>query len=671
MAKAAENKATENKATEKLTAKPDDDTGPIPVPVDQSDAGTTVDSGPDANPDPDSFTNRGEPAQSSRAALVGAALRARLPRMAAALQARLPRLGAALRARLPRLSVTVVAGVLVCLSYPPFDCWYAAIIAFALLGWVVTRESITLIGGLGYGFLFGLAFYVPLLPWTGQLVGPVPYLGLAVMSAVFPGLFCVLAVLVRRLPGWPVTFAALWVAQEWLKSTVPFGGFPWGVVGFGQTDGPLLPIAHIGGAPLLSFAVVLTGFCVAAISLEVGQWWRHGHGHGHGHGVRIGSAAQNSAAPPEVVLPGVCICLVLIATAAIWPQVHRSGAGAGDDPTVTVAAVQGNVPRLGLDFNAQRRAVLDYHVRETIKLADDVAAGRAQKPQLVIWPENSSDIDPLTNPDAAEQISVAAQSIGAPILVGTVLARPDWTPDKPASSNSVIVWDPVTGPGEQHDKQIVQPFGEYLPWRGFFRHFSSYADRAGYFVPGTGTGVVHAAGVPVGITTCWEVIFDRAARESVLNGAQLLAVPTNNALFGDSMSRQQLAFARERAVEHDRYVVVAGTTGISAVIAPDGRELARTGFFQPAYLDNQIRLKTDLTPATRWGPIMQWVLISIGVCAAIVAILHNRGSVRPTRRGRPATDASAPPGGSGAQTPPEGGGRHARPDEGSNDRGAR
>ena len=96
---------------------------------------------------------------------------------------------------------------------------------------------------------------------------------------------------------------------------------------------------------------------------------------------------------------------------------------------------------------------------------------------------------------------------------------------------------------------------------------------------------MHAAGVPVGVTTCWEVIFDRAPRESVRNGAQLLAVPANNATFNETMSEQQLAFARLRAVEHDRYVVVAGTTGISAVIAPDGRELARTEFFEPAYLD--------------------------------------------------------------------------------------
>ena len=530
----------------------------------------------------------------------------------AEIPSRAKRFGEAVVSRLPRMAVAIAGGLLLCLSFPPFGWWYAAILAFALLAWVLTRESTKLVGGFGYGLLFGLAFYIPLLPWTGELVGMVPWLALSVVEAVFPGLFGVLAVAVRRLPGWPLWFAALWVAQEWAKSTVPFGGFPWGVVGFSQTSGPLLPIAHIGGAPLLSFAVVLTGFSLAAIALEIVGWWQR----------------ADHARPPAVVLPGVCISVVLLTTALTWPQVRQSGAGADDDQSVTVAAVQGNVPRLGLEFNAQRRAVLDYHVRETVRLADDVRAGRAAQPMFVIWPENSSDIDPLANQDAADQISVAARAINAPILVGGVLAGPGYSSDNPVSTNSVIVWDPATGPGDRHDKQIVQPFGEYLPWRGFFSHFSPYAERAGYFVPGNGTGVVNAAGVPIGITTCWEVIFDRAAREPVLNGAQLLAVPTNNALFGEAMSEQQLAFGRLRAVEHDRYVVVAGTTGISAVIAPDGQVLARTAFFEPAYLDAQVRLKTQFTPATRWGPIVVWVLVGIGVAAVIAAIMHNGGFVR-------------------------------------------
>jgi apolipoprotein N-acyltransferase len=539
---------------------------------------------------------------------------------------RLKRFGQAIVDRLPQLSVAIVAGLALCMSFPPFGWWYLAIAPFAMLAWLLTRESTTLAGGFGYGFLFGLTFYLPLLPWISGLVGAFPWIMLAAMEALFPALFGLGAVAVRRLSGWPFWFAAVWAAVEWLKSTVPFGGFPWGAVGFSQTDGPLLAIAQLGGAPLLSFAVVLTGFSLAAITFEVVKWWRH-------------KDENHKAAPPVVVLPGVCITAVLLTTALAWPHVRHSGVGAGDDPAITVAAVQGNVPRLGLEFNAQRRAVLDNHVRETAQLADDVRAGRAPQPMVVFWPENASDIDPLANPDARDEISIAAADVKAPILVGGVVAAPGYSPDNPVATNSVIVWNPATGPGDRHDKKIVQPFGEYLPWRGFFRHLSTYADRAGYFVPGDGNGVVTAAGVPIGVTTCWEVIFDRAARESVLNGAQLLAVPSNNATFTEAMSEQQLAFGRLRAIEHDRYVVVAGTTGISAIIAPDGRELAHTAFFEPAYLDMQVRLKTQLTLATRWGPEIQGLLVALGVAAVIAAILHNGSFVR--RLGRRSNDKGA------------------------------
>ena len=174
-----------------------------------------------------------------------------------------------------------------------------------------------------------------------------------------------------------------------------------------------------------------------------------------------------------MVLPGVCISVVLLATR--WPG--RMSASPVSGPAtirpITVAAVQGNVPRLGLEFNAQRRAVLDNHVRETTRLADDVRAGRAPQPMVVIWPENSSDIDPLANPDAASRSRSPRAAINAPILVGGVVAAPGYSRDNPVSTNSVIVWNPGTGPAERHDKQIVQPFGEYLPWRSFFTHLSS------------------------------------------------------------------------------------------------------------------------------------------------------------------------------------------------------
>ncbi|TPG33513.1 apolipoprotein N-acyltransferase [Mycolicibacterium hodleri] len=521
------------------------------------------------------------------------------------------RLRTALVPRAVRIAASIAAGLLVCVSFPPFDWWLSAFVAFGLLAWVLTHPSTTKVGGFGYGFLFGLAFYVPLLPWISGLVGPLPWLALSAMEALFPAVFGFLAVVVRRLPGWSLWFACLWVLAEWLKSTVPFGGFPWGVVGFTQSNSPLLVTAHFGGAPLVSFAVALVGFGLGAIVIEAVRWWRTGHHAGR-------------TLPPAVMLPGVAVALVLLTVALATPFVRHSASGARDDSTTTtIAAVQGNVPRLGLEFNAQRRAVLDNHVRETLQLAEDVRAGRAPQPAVVIWPENSSDIDPIANRDAADQIAAAVAAIRAPILVGAVVSAPGYTPEDPQATNTVIVWDGIDGPAERHDKKIVQPFGEYLPWRSFFRLLSSFADRAGYFVPGDGNGVVHAAGIPIGVTTCWEVIFDRAAREAVLNGAQVIAVPTNNATFDESMSAQQLAFARLRAVEHDRYVVVAGTTGISAVIGPDGREMARTAFFEPAYLDAQIRLKTSLTPATRWGPGVQGLIIIVGVSAVAWAMLHN------------------------------------------------
>ena len=529
--------------------------------------------------------------------------------------------------RLLGSAVAVLAGLLMCVSFPPIGWWWAAVPALGLLTWVLVRPTTTMAGGFGYGFLFGLAFYLSLLPWISGLVGPIPWIALSVLQACFVAVFGVFAVLVARLPAWPLWVAAAWSLQEWLKSSIPFGGFPWGVTAFSQADGPLLVLAQLGGAPLVSFAVALLATSLGALTVELARW-----------AGRARTKSDSNARSGAFITSVAGVCAVLLLTVIAAPGVRRAAAPTDQEPTITVAAVQGNVPRLGLDFNSQRRAVLDNHVRQTVQLADDVRAGKVPAPRFVIWPENSADIDPLANADAAYQIDVAARAVGVPILVGAVVARPDSTPTNPAASNTVIVWDHQSGPGERHDKQIVQPFGEYLPWRAFFARLSSYADRAGYFVPGNGSGVVRPAGVPVGVATCWEVIFDRALRQSVRNGAQLLAVPTNNATFDQAMSEQQLAFAKLRAVEHGRYLIVAGTTGISAAIAPDGRELARTAFFTPAYLDVEVRLRTTRNPATGWAEPLQWLLVAVAVAAIGAAILQNEGFPRrgrtPRHRGR-------------------------------------
>ena len=303
--------------------------------------------------------------------------------------------------RLMRIAAAIGAGLFMCTSFPPFGWWYLAFVAFALLAWVFTHESTTPVGGFGYGLLFGLAFYIPLLPWISGLVGAFPWLALSADGGDLPGDLRAARRDRAEVAGLAGVVRRGVDADEWLKSVVPFGGFPWGVIGFSQSDGPLLALAQWGGVPLVSFAVVLVGFCLAAIALEARRRWSP-----HGR-----SAART---PHAVLVPGLCIVTVLLSVALASPYLRKSGLGAGDDPPVVVAAIQGNVPRLGLEFNAQRREVLDNHVRETMRLAEDVREGRAPQPAVVIWPENSSDIDPLANPDAASQISAAAEAIHAP-----------------------------------------------------------------------------------------------------------------------------------------------------------------------------------------------------------------------------------------------------------------
>ena len=512
-----------------------------------------------------------------------------------------------------RVAAVSCGGLAVCASFPPVGAWPAAIVGFAFLAWALSDPT-TVVGGMGLGFVFGLSFYLPLLPWTGIFVGSLPWVALSVMCALFPALFGFAAVVLRPLPGWPVWWASCWVTVEWLKSTVPFGGFPWDVVGFGQADGPLAPYARMGGVTLVSFVVVLAGFLGFAVVVRI-RARRDSHANGGAWRAATG--------------------LLLLGIGAVGSGVLVRQQNTGEtSPGLTIAAIGGNVPRLGLDFNAQRRAVLANHVETTERLARDVAAGATRQPQLVIWPENSSDVDPLVDATAGAQISSAAQAVAAPIMVGAVLAGPAEEEPKQTTTNSVIVWSPDSGPGQRHDKKILQPFGEYLPLRGFFRFFSAYADRAGDFVPGRGPGVVQAAGVTVGVTTCWEVVFDRAPREAVRNGAQMLAVPSNNATFNESMSRQQLAFAKIRAIEHDRPVVVAATTGISAIITPDGTVTDETGFFQDGYLVDAIAPKSTVSPGTRWTPRAQALLLAVTIGAVATAVITRRGARSVGEEGR-------------------------------------
>lgn len=242
---------------------------------------------------------------------------------------------------------------------------------------------------------------------------------------------------------------------------------------------------------------------------------------------------------------------------------------------------------------------------------------------MVFWPENASDVNPFVDAEAEALVGAAVRGVDTPLLVGTL------TRDEVGARNTMVVFDPETGPGERHDKRFLQPFGEYMPMRDFFRNFSDLVDLAGDFKPGDDNGVVHMGGIPVGVATCYEVAEDEAYRMAVRGGAQILSTPTNNATFGfTDMTYQQLAMSRMRAIETDRAVVVVATSGVSAIVHPDGHVSQQTEIFEPAHLLETLPLRTGTTPAVRFGQVLEWLLVAAGAALMLAAAVSARRSQR-------------------------------------------
>jgi len=504
------------------------------------------------------------------------------------------------------LLLALIGGLTLTFAFPGYGYWPLAPIAVAGLALATRGQRAGTAAAAGY--LFGLGFFVPHLHWSGIYVGPVPWFALAGFESLFLAAMGWLLPRIWRVPGGAagttLAGAGLWVAMEAARDRVPFGGFPWGRLAFSQAQAPTVGLAALGGAPLVTAVVAASGCLLAWAIVRAVQAVRAQARPGAGWGGR-GWWAAGLAVP----------AIALLLTAGLAVPLPVTG------QLTRVAAVQGNVPRAGLEFNAQRRAVLDDHVRVTMSLAARVRAGTAKAPDLVIWPENSSDIDPLRNPDAAAVIDEAVAAIKAPTLIGAVIDGPG---DK--LSNTSIVWRPGTGPGtgpaSVYVKRHPAPFAEYIPYRSFFRHFSSKVDLVRQdFVSGdklrqdpVGVLAMGQSGrVRVGDVICFEVAYDNLVRDPVKQGATLIAVQTNNATFGHSAeSVQQLAMSQLRAVETGRTVVHISTVGVSAIILPDGTVRQRSGSFTPDVLEADVPLRTSLTVATKVGVWPEAVLALLG-----------------------------------------------------------
>jgi apolipoprotein N-acyltransferase len=498
-----------------------------------------------------------------------------------------------------RAVLALLGGAAMGSGFPPGPVWL--LVVAGVVAVLLACDGAEVKQGAWLGLLAGLAFFAILIDWL-DVVGVDARFGLALVQAIYWVPMGAGLAIVLRHRWWPVGVVALWVGMEVIRSAWPFGGFPWGRLAFGVTESPYLGYAAVGGTAVVGAAVLLTA-CAGVALVRVVTLRRSRPG-------VVGAAATMVAGVAVVVLAPLAVPVATwddstepVSTPGVPPQ-------PGDD-AVQVAVVQGNVPQRGIDFAGEPRQVLQNHVDATRALADQVAQGQAPQPDVVLWPENSSDIDPFTDEAAFAAIDGAVRAIAAPTLVGAVLE----TADPDTVENAGIVWDPVTGPGERYVKRHPVPFGEYIPYREVVAPLVDRLDQIPRdFAAGSKPGVLEVGPAVVGDVICFEVAYDPEVRDVVTGGADFITVQTNNATYAlTGQPDQQFEISRLRAVEHARAVVVAATSGISGVIEADGSVQQRTDELVPATLSTWIEPTQARTLATTVGPWFGWTLVVLAV----------------------------------------------------------
>ncbi|MBO1418011.1 apolipoprotein N-acyltransferase [Streptomyces sp. FH025] len=492
----------------------------------------------------------------------------------------------------PAAAVALVGGAVLALAFPPYGLWPLAPLGVAAL--LVAAAGHPARKAAVHGLLFSLAFFGPLVWWLVNSIGFLPWLALtAAESAIVAATAAALPRLLR-LRAWPLAVALWWTAGEALRGRFPLGGFPWGRLAFSQADSPLLAWARWAGAPAVTFATALVGAGLAAVVL------------GERGTARLRASGW------------------LVATAAASVVLPLPNPDDGQD-RATIAVVQGNVPReRTLAEQARVGTVAANHAEATKRLADRIRAGELPSPDVVIWPENALDADPSHDAGLGRLVRESVAAVDRPVLVGAILDRPGG-----GMLNAGRLWHPDTGPGPFQAKRNLVPFGEYIPARTLLGGLGDLQLIPRDFTPGTGTTVLSAGRVRMADVICFEVGYDATVRDGVRAGANLLVEQTNNATYmrdgSTAETEQQLAMARLRAVEHDRALVVAATSGVSAVIRPDGTTARRTGQWTQETLTADLPLRTTRTPADRVGSWPE----GAAVLATIALLVPRRRTRRP------------------------------------------
>lgn len=470
---------------------------------------------------------------------------------------------------------SLVAGLVVAFSVPPWGFWPLAFPGIGLLAWRLdglprarTRALV--------GLLFGFGLFGPTLYWIREF-HTVGYVLLLVLEGSF---FAAAAALTRRVEVLPATY----VLAEWLRGVIPFGGLPMGGLPLGQVTGPLAPAARIGGAYLVTGAAVAVG---VALYLAT-----------RGRRRRVWAPA----------LAGLALASAGIGLAA--------PAGRADGRPLDVAIIQGGGPR---GFRA-----VDTDPGDVLRAHLEVSQQLDPGPDLLLWPENTIDVTAIDGSMEAAALADVARRLDATVVAGV-------TQDAGLDNfeNVAVAWSPGGRIVDRYTKAHRVPFGEYVPMRRFLERLVDLSVLPRDAVAGSGPGFLRTPAGDVGVAISYEVFFGERGRAAANAGGRLLLVPTNAASFTTSqVPTQEIASAQLRAWETGRWVVMAAPTGYGAIIDDRGRVLARTTLSRAQVVEARAQPRTGRTLYAALGdtPV---VAVAGAVVLAAFALDRRRRRHRP------------------------------------------
>jgi len=514
-----------------------------------------------------------------------------------------------------RAAIALIAGALSVFAMAPFNAWPVLFLTFPVAVWLIDGAGAGRLGGLPAaamaGWWFGLGYFVPGLYWIGNafLVDastfawllPFAVLGLPIYLALFTAFGFALARLIWTRDATRVlALAVSLTVSEWLRGQV-LTGFPWNAFGYALTE----PLALAQTASLIGIWG-LTFLCVAIFASPA---------------VLIDGTSRGQ----RPWIAPVAALLMLIAM-GIFGAVRLSVEPTGMVADVKIRIMQPNLQQ-DVKFNYTAKAAV---MQKYLALSD-----RASGPQstgvrdatILIWPESAFPFFLTREPDAMAQIANFLPS-GTVLITGSVRA-PDVPPGTRITRayNSIYVVDHDGNVLSIYDKLHLVPFGEFLPFQDWMEKlgFEQLTKVQGGFIPGTQhhpLPVPHAPRVLPLI--CYEAIFPGVVASGDNRPGWIVNV-TNDGWFGISTGPyQHLQQARVRAIEQGLPLVRAANTGISAVIDPVGRIVARLGLGIEGVLDSGLPSVIRPTVYARVGDLPAAVMIA----AALLFVIRRRVAKR-------------------------------------------